>query len=58
MLIVRVYLASSLCEPCVIPPDLFVIELTREGIEKTIADLLSKGDLEDILNPSVLERKG
>ena len=41
-----------------IPPDLFVNELTRECIEKTIADLLSKGDLEDILNLSVLERKG
>lgn len=26
-----------------IPPDLFVKEMTRECIEKTIADLLSKG---------------
>ncbi len=37
-----------------IPPDLFVKELTRECIEKTIADLLSKGKLEDVLNPTVL----
>jgi hypothetical protein len=36
------------------PPDLFVKELTRECIEKTIADLLSKGNLEDMLNPTVI----
>ena len=35
-------------------PDLFVKELTRECIEKTIADLLKFGNLEDVLNPSVL----
>ncbi|CAM1342136.1 hypothetical protein [Tenacibaculum amylolyticum] len=35
------------------PPDLFVKELTRECIQKTIEDLLKKGDLEDVLNPSV-----
>lgn len=38
------------------PPDLFVKELTRECIEKTIADLLSKGNLEDMLNPTVIAR--
>lgn len=36
-----------------IPPDLFVKELTRECIEKTIADLLSKGNLEEVLNTTV-----
>ena len=40
-----------------IAPDLFVKELTRESIEKTITDLLKIGNLEDILNPSVLEKK-
>jgi hypothetical protein len=40
-----------------IPPDLFVKELTRECIEKTIADLLSKGNLEDMLNPTVLANR-
>ena len=34
------------------PPDLFVKELTRECIEKTIADLLEKGNLEEELNTS------
>ena len=38
-----------------IPPDLFVRELTRECIEKTISDLLEKGNLESVLNPSVYE---
>ncbi len=33
-----------------IPPDLFVKELTRDCIEKTIADLLEQGDLEDSLS--------
>ena len=37
-----------------IPPDLFVKELTRECIEKTITNLLHQGSLEDILNPSIL----
>ena len=37
----------------IIPPDLFVKELTRDCIHKTISDLLSKGDLEKVLNPSV-----
>lgn len=37
-----------------IPPDLFVRELTRECIEAAIADLLKSGNLEDVLNPSVL----
>ncbi|MEM8967215.1 MAG: hypothetical protein AAGE93_12415 [Bacteroidota bacterium] len=36
------------------PPDLFVKELARDYSEKTIADLLKKGDLEDLLNPSVI----
>lgn len=37
-----------------IPPDLFVDELTRDCIEKTIRDLLSIGNLEDVLNPSII----
>lgn len=36
-----------------IPPDLFVKELSRNCIEKTISDLLEKGALEDMLNASV-----
>lgn len=36
------------------PPDLFVEELTRKCIEKVITDLLEKGDLEKLLNPSIL----
>lgn len=36
------------------PPDLLVKELTRQCIEATIADLLQKGALEQVLNPSVL----
>lgn len=39
------------------PPDLFVKEMTRDCIEKTIADLLNKGDLEDYLNPSVIDNE-
>ncbi len=35
-------------------PDLFVKELTRECIQKVISDLLEKGNLEDILNPSII----
>lgn len=37
-----------------IPPDLFVKELTRNCIQKTIEDLLEKGDLDLVLNPSIL----
>ena len=37
-----------------IPPDLFVRELTRECIGATVADLLKQGNLEDILNSTVL----
>ena len=36
------------------PPDLFVNELTRGCIEKTIQDLLKEGDLENLLNPSII----
>mgnify|MGYP007033661812 CR=1 FL=1 len=39
------------------PPDLFVKELTRDCIEKTISDLLEKGDLEDVLNPTVIDNE-
>ena len=35
------------------PPDLFVKELTRDCIEKTIEDLLKIGPLDKVLNPSV-----
>lgn len=41
----------------IIPPDLFVKELTRQCIHQTIADLLKRGDLETVLNPSVLSTK-
>jgi len=37
-----------------IPPDLFVKELTRECISKTIEDLLKKGELEEVLNPTII----
>lgn len=37
----------------IIPPDLFVKELTRDCIEKTIKDLLSQGNLEKKLNESI-----
>jgi hypothetical protein len=36
-----------------IPPDLFVKELTRDCLERTIADLMKIGDLEDVLNQSI-----
>lgn len=36
------------------PPDLFVKELTRECIQKTIEDLLKIGDLEKVLNSSII----
>jgi hypothetical protein len=38
-----------------IPPDLFVKELTRDCIERTISDLLENGNLEDVLNPRVIK---
>ena len=38
------------------PPDLFVKELTRDCIQKSINDLLKNGNLEDLLNPSVLSK--
>ena len=41
-----------------IPPDLFVKELTRECIYQTIVDQLKKGNLETMLNPSVLVSYG
>jgi hypothetical protein len=37
-----------------IPPDLFVKELTRECLQKTIEDLLEIDDLEKVLNPSII----
>lgn len=39
-----------------IPPDLLVEILSRECIESVIADLLDKGDLEKVLNPSIIEK--
>jgi len=39
-----------------IPPDLFVKELTRNCIELTIRDLLKRGNLEEVLNSSVLSK--
>jgi hypothetical protein len=38
-----------------VPPDLFVQELTRECIEATITDLLKRGNLESVLNPSIID---
>jgi len=40
-----------------VPPDLFVKELTRDCIERTIEDLLTKGNLEDVLNPTVIDNR-
>lgn len=37
-----------------LPPDLFVEELSRECIEKTIEDLLLVDDLEKVLNSSII----
>ncbi len=37
------------------PPDLFVKELSRNCIEKSIVDLLEKGNLEDSLNNLIFE---
>lgn len=39
------------------PPDLFVKELTRECIQKTIEDLLKINDLEKVLNPSIYDKR-
>lgn len=40
-----------------IPPDLFVKELTRDCIEKTIQDLLAiDNNLEKVLNPSIISK--
>jgi hypothetical protein len=39
-----------------VPPDLFVKELSRDCIEKTISDLLNSGDLEKVLNPSIFSK--
>lgn len=39
------------------PPDLFVQILTRECIQQTIDDLLKIGDLEEVLNPSIIISK-
>lgn len=39
------------------PPDLFVKELTRECIQQTIQDLLKIGELEKVLNPSIIDNK-
>lgn len=39
-----------------IPPDLFVKELTRDCIEKTIQDLLDIDDLEKVLNTSIISK--
>lgn len=39
------------------PPDLFVEVLTRECIQQTVEDLLKIGDLEDVLNPSIITSK-
>lgn len=37
----------------IIPPDLFVKELTRDCIEEAIKKLLNEGNLEEVLNESV-----
>lgn len=39
------------------PPDLLVKELTRDCIQKAISDLLKQGNLEDVLNSSVLSKQ-
>ncbi len=38
-----------------IPPDLFVKELTRDCSEKAISDLLDTGNLEDVINLTVID---
>ncbi|MGD1846074.1 MAG: hypothetical protein ACFB10_11830 [Salibacteraceae bacterium] len=37
----------------ILPPDLFVAELTRKCIDQTVSQLLEIGDLEQVLNPTV-----
>ena len=49
--------AQNLHGTYMVPPDLFVKELTRDCIEATIADLLKDGNLEEMLNPSVLSKR-
>jgi hypothetical protein len=39
-----------------IPPDLFVQQLTRDCIEKTISHLLEIGDLESVLNATIYRK--
>ena len=39
----------------IIPPDLFVKELSRNCIEETIKQLLNEGNLEDVLNKSIFD---
>ncbi|MBW1656563.1 MULTISPECIES: hypothetical protein [Flavobacterium] len=39
-----------------VPPDLFVKELSRDCIEKTINDLLKIGNLEEVLNSSIVSK--
>ena len=41
----------------VVPPDLFVAQMTRDCMESTIKELLNQGDLEDVLNPTVFGLK-
>ncbi|MEZ5022748.1 MAG: hypothetical protein R2728_05695 [Chitinophagales bacterium] len=48
---------ENLCGLYQTPPDLFVKELTRICIEKTIVDLLKKGNLEEVLNNSIFGLK-
>ena len=48
---------NSSNELYLIPPDLLIKELTRECIQTTITDLLQIGDLEKVLNPSILSLK-
>ncbi|WBV60087.1 hypothetical protein PFY12_13705 [Chryseobacterium camelliae] len=38
----------------ILPPDLFVKQLTRDCIEATIKDLLQYGDLEQVLNNNII----
>ncbi|GGH78034.1 hypothetical protein HNQ91_003969 [Filimonas zeae] len=40
----------------IVPPDLFVKELTRDCVESAVRDLLDKGDLESVLNPGVYSK--
>jgi len=37
-----------------IPPDLLIKEMSRGCIEKAIEDILKVGDLENVLNPSII----